>query len=112
VVAAADLVRERRDVINLHEAPASLDPADDTLEFAEAVSSGFAVLARDLKPKSVIHRGQTADGRLEDGALTIKLKVVALEDGAPGQLIKLRNPASSRFLSGRVVDDQTILISL
>jgi flagella basal body P-ring formation protein FlgA len=38
--------------------------------------------------------------------------VVALEDGAPGQLIKLRNPASSRFLSGRVVDDQTILISL
>jgi flagella basal body P-ring formation protein FlgA len=112
VVAAADLGRERRDVINLHEAPASLDPADDSLEFAEPVSSGFAVLARDLKPKSVIHRGQTADARLEDGSLTIKLKVVALEDGAPGQLIKLRNPASSRFLSGRVVDDQTVLISL
>jgi flagella basal body P-ring formation protein FlgA len=112
VVAAADLGRERRDVINLHEVPATLDPTDETLEFADSVSPGFAVLARDLKPKSVIHRGQTADARLEDGALTIKLKVVALEDGAPGQLIKLRNPVSSRFLSGRVVDDQTVLISL
>jgi flagella basal body P-ring formation protein FlgA len=44
--------------------------------------------------------------------LSIKLKVVALEDGAPGQLIKLRNPASARYLSGRVLDDQTVLISL
>ena len=112
LVAVADLGHERRDVINLHGVLADFDPSDTTLEFAESVSAGFPVLARDLKPKSVIHRGQTAEARLDDGILSIKLKVVALEDGAPGQLIKLRNPASSRFLSGRVVDDQTVLISL
>jgi flagella basal body P-ring formation protein FlgA len=112
LVVAADLGHERRDVTNIHEALANFDPGDDTLEFAESISPGMPVLARNLKPKSVIHRGQTADARLDDGVLSIKLKVVALEDGAPGQLIKLRNPASARYLSGRVLDDQTVLISL
>ena len=49
---------------------------------------------------------------LQDGALLITLKVEALEDGAPGQLIRVRNPLSRRDLRGKVVDHQSILVSL
>lgn len=111
-VADADLGRERRDLLSIREPVANFEEGDTKLEFAESVPTGFPVLAREVRLKSVIHRGQTADACLEDGTLTIKMKVVALEDGAPGQLIKLRNPSSSRYLTGRVVDDQTISISL
>jgi flagella basal body P-ring formation protein FlgA len=108
----ADVARERRDIVNVHETLATFDEGDETLEFAGTVSAGYPILARDLKPKSVIHRGETADARIDDGALTIKLKVIALEDGAPGQTIKLRNAATSHYLSGKVIDEQTVAISL
>jgi len=40
------------------------------------------------------------------------MKVEALEDGAPGQIIRARNTASLRNLTGKVVDEHTIQISL
>jgi flagella basal body P-ring formation protein FlgA len=109
---SADIARERRDVLNIREALANFTTSDPALEFAESVTAGTPLLARVLKPKAVIHRGQTANALLEDGALSITVKVVALEDGAPGQIIHFRNPASSRSLTGKVLNEQTILISL
>ena len=38
--------------------------------------------------------------------------VEVLEDGAPGEIIHVRNQTSQRNLAGRVLDDQTVLISL
>ena len=108
----ADITRERRDVINLREALANFSPGDPTLEFAESVSAGAPLLARVLKPMAVIHRGQTANALVEDGSLSITMKVVALEDGAPGQTIHFRNSSSARSLTGKVLNEQTILISL
>ena len=49
---------------------------------------------------------------MQDGALNIMMKVEVLEDGAPGQIVEVRNPASMRSLSGKVVNDQTVEISL
>jgi flagella basal body P-ring formation protein FlgA len=108
----ADITRERRDVINIREALANYTAEDPSLEFAESVSAGTPLPARVLKPMAVIHRGQTANALVSDGALTITMKVVALEDGAPGQTIHFRNSSSARSLSGKVLNEQTILISL
>ena len=44
------------------------------------IEAGNTLLARDLKPRTVIHRGQIADGLLQDGALNIMMKVEVLED--------------------------------
>ena len=49
---------------------------------------------------------------LQDGALSITMKVEVLEDGAPGQIIRARNPISRRDVSGKVLNEQTILITL
>jgi flagella basal body P-ring formation protein FlgA len=65
-----------------------------------------------VKLRAVIHRGQLANALVQDGALSVTTRVEALEDGAPGQLIHARNPISRHDLSGRVLDNQTILISL
>jgi flagella basal body P-ring formation protein FlgA len=109
---AADITRDRRDVLNIREALADFSSGDPALEFAESVSAGTTLLARVLKPRAVIHRGQTANALVEDGALSITMKVEALEDGSPGQTIHFRSPASARNLSGKVLNEQTILISL
>jgi flagella basal body P-ring formation protein FlgA len=108
----ADVARERRDVLNVYESLAEFSPDDSSLEFASQVQAGNLLLARDLKPRAVIHRGQIADALLEDGALSIMMKVEVLEDGAPGQIVRARNPVSLRNLSGKVINEKTILISL
>jgi flagella basal body P-ring formation protein FlgA len=108
----ADVARERRDVLGVYESLAEFSMDDASLELAGQVQAGGILLARNLKPRAVVHRGQMADALLEDGALSIMMKVEVLEDGAPGQIVRARNPASQRNLSGKVVNEKTILISL
>ena len=112
LISEADVDQERRDVLGIHESLAQFSPDDSSLELAVGVEAGNALLARDLKPRAVIHRGQMADALLQDGTLNIMMKVEVLEDGAPGQIVRVRNPVSLRSLSGKVVNDQTIAISL
>ena len=40
------------------------------------------------------------------------MKVEVLEDGAPGQLIRVRNADSRHDIRGKVLDQQTILVAL
>ncbi|HEV2453573.1 MAG TPA: flagellar basal body P-ring formation chaperone FlgA [Verrucomicrobiae bacterium] len=112
VAGDADIIRDRRDVLSAHEPLADFSPGDSTLELAEAVPANNMLFARDLKLRTVIHRGQVTDAVLRDGALSIMMKVEALEDGAPGQIIHFRNPTSQRNLSGKVLDENTIEVSL
>jgi len=112
LVGDADVAWERRDVLGIYESLAEFSKDDSSLQLDTMVSAGNVLLARDLKPRTVIHRGQIADGLLQDGALNIMMKVEVLEDGSLGQIVKIRNPVSMHNLSGKVVDDQTIMISL
>ena len=112
LLADADVTRDRRDVLATHEMLADFSPGDTTLQLADSVPADGLLLARDLKLRTVIHRGQVADAVLQDGSLSITMKVQALEDGAPGQIIRARNTASLRDLSGKVLDEHTIQISL
>jgi flagella basal body P-ring formation protein FlgA len=108
----ADIARERRDILALHEPLAEFDPENPGLEIAAPVGVSAPLLARSLKPRTLIHRGQTVVARLEEGTLAITLKAEAMEDGAPGQIIRLRNPLSRRDLRGKVIDAQSILVEL
>ena len=112
LAAEADLDRDRRDILALREPLAEFSPGDTSLELAEPLQAGSPVLARSVKARPVIHRGQAADALVQDGALSITMKVEALEDGAPGQIIRVRNAQSRRDIRGKVLNEQTILIPL
>jgi len=112
LAANADLDRERRDVLTLRDSAAEFSTGDTSLELAEALQAGAPVLARSVKARPVIRRGQAADALVQDGTLSISMKVEALEDGAPGQIIRVRNAQSRRDLRGKVLNEQTILIPL
>lgn len=111
-LAQADLTRERRDVLTLHEPIAEFQADDASLEIDEPLQSGALLLARYVKPRPVMHRGQAADALIKDGSLSIVMKVEVLEDGVPGQIIRVRNSQSRRDIRGKVLDEQTILVSL
>jgi flagella basal body P-ring formation protein FlgA len=108
----SDLTRERRDVLALREPLASLDGITAALECTENLPAGTPLYQRHLRLQPVVHRGQSAEAILQDGAMSLVLKVEVLEDGAPGQIIRLRNPLSRRELRGKVQNEKTILVCL
>jgi flagella basal body P-ring formation protein FlgA len=112
LIAEADVTRERRDVLSVSESLAEFSQTDTSLELANQMRAGAILLARNLKPRTVMRRGQMANAVLEDGALSITMKVEVLEDGAIGQVVRATNPVSKRNVSGKIIDDKTILVSL
>jgi flagella basal body P-ring formation protein FlgA len=106
------LKRERRDVLTLREPLYELPSSTTTYELAESVPGGAPLTVRALRLKPVVYRGKTVDAVMRDHAMTITLKVEVLEEGVPGQLVRVRNLQSRRELRGKVQDEQTIAISL
>jgi flagella basal body P-ring formation protein FlgA len=49
---------------------------------------------------------------VRDGALNISLKVEALADGLPGQIVRVRNPKTKREFYAKVQDEQVVVINL
>jgi flagella basal body P-ring formation protein FlgA len=111
-LADADIARERRDLLVLHEPLADFATAASTLEIAEPVGIGAPLFARSIRATPVVHRGQLVQAVVEDGSLSIAMKVEVLEDGAPGQVVRARNRQTLRDIRGKVLNEQTILVSL
>ncbi len=108
----ADLVRERRDVLTLFQPLANFVPEEDACELSENVAAGAPLYARMLRLRPVVRRGKLVDALIRDGALQITVRVEALDDGAPGQQVRVRNLKSKREFRGKVQDEQTVLVSL
>ena len=108
----ADFANERRDVLALRQPLVELPAQAVMYELTESVPPGAPLTARAIRLKPVLARGQMADAIIRDGAMIISLKVEVLEEGVPGQLVRVRNPQSRRELRGKVLDEQTIAIPL
>jgi flagella basal body P-ring formation protein FlgA len=111
-ISADAFSRERRDILGVREPLADFITGDDALEIAEPVPAGQPLLARMVHARAVVHRGQRADALVQDGAMSVRTRVDILEDGAPGQTIHARNAITHRDLTGTVLNDRTILVSL
>jgi len=111
-LADADIARERRDMLLVHEPLADFPDDRSTLEIAEPVGINAPLLARSVRLMPVVHRGQVVQALVSDGSLSIAMKVEVLEDGAPGQTIRARNKQTLKDIRGKVLNEQTILVSL
>jgi flagella basal body P-ring formation protein FlgA len=108
----ADLGLERRDTLALRDLLAPEDCKQPGWELAENVMAGTPLTHRSLKLRPVVRRGKLVDAIVEEGPLSISARVEALEDGAPGQIIRLRNTKSRKEIYGKVQNEQTVLVSM
>lgn len=111
LLADAPVTRVRRDVLTLRDPLYELPAVPTAYELTESVAMGTPLTLRALRLKPVVYRGQTVNAIMGDNALTILLKVEVMEEGVPGQFVRVRNLQSRRELRGKVQDEQTIAIS-
>jgi flagella basal body P-ring formation protein FlgA len=111
-VEGADIGPERRDLLSFRDGMAALPTDLGAYDFSENLSSGAIVTPRSFKQRPVFLRGKTLDALVQDGRLQILVKVEALEDGLPGQYVRVRNLKSRREFRGKVQDEQTVAVNL
>jgi flagella basal body P-ring formation protein FlgA len=113
VLADADRVLERRDVLAVRDAFLD-DGATDAamLELAQSVPAGIPLTNQMIRLRTIVRRGQVAEAVVRDGPMAISLKVEILEDGAKGQQVRVRNLQSKREFRGKVEDEKTIAIGM
>ncbi|MCX6863889.1 MAG: flagellar basal body P-ring formation chaperone FlgA, partial [Verrucomicrobia bacterium] len=107
-----ETVLERRDVLVSRGILKALPKAVQDYELAEGLAPGQAFSDRTLRLKTVVFRGHRVDARIQAGTLEITTKVEALEDGYPGQSIRVRNPLSKREFRGVVQGEDSVLVPL
>ena len=108
----AEVAKERRDVLGWREPLLPMTAPDATAEIAEGVAAGAPLYARSVRLRPMVLRGQVVEALVNDGAISISLKVEALENGSAGQWVRVRNLQSKREFRGKVQNEQTILVQL
>jgi flagella basal body P-ring formation protein FlgA len=111
-LAEAGWLRERRDALAVRDAIASLPPDASGYELGEPLSPGSVLTARMIRQRPVVTRGHLIDALVQDGGLSISVRAMALEDGVPGQVIRIRNPRSQKEFNGKVQNADTVLVTL
>ncbi|MFO1511395.1 MAG: flagellar basal body P-ring formation chaperone FlgA [Verrucomicrobiota bacterium] len=112
LVSAADLNREKRDLLTTRDALTEVELDNPALELAENIPAGLPLTTRSLRLRPIIHRGKLADAIVQNGALTLSVRVEVLEDGLPGQTVRVRNLNSKREFRGKVQNEETIYVAL
>lgn len=107
---AADLTQRRIDILADRQPPIAARTALEGYECTQTVPAGQPLTWRDLAPRALVRRGQSVDVIAGDGPFTISMKALALQDGANGANVRVRNVASQRDIDAQVVGDGKVKV--
>jgi flagella basal body P-ring formation protein FlgA len=97
-----DALRER-DVL-----PAAV--GDGSYIFARAVNAGRLLTWRDISRRPLVKKGEIVEVSAIEGPLTVTLKALAMENGARGDTVTVRNPESQKNFAALVVDENRVQV--
>ena len=106
----AKLQRQRMDIIKNRRELWDGSPSDSRFWFQEFISPGRIVYARSVGVKPVVRRNGLAKAIITNGVLTVSANVKVLEDGAPGDVVRVQNISTRKELIGEVIDENTVKI--
>jgi flagella basal body P-ring formation protein FlgA len=87
------------------------DSTETDFTYASSVAAGRILAWRDLARRSLIRKGQIVEVSAIDGGMTITTKAMAMENGAAGDTVKLRNLESKKDFSALVVAEARAQVS-
>jgi flagella basal body P-ring formation protein FlgA len=107
----ADIGLESRDILGLKDYRVELPIDNPYVEFRENIMASTPISERALRLRAILKRGRMVDAVVQDPTLSISVRAEVLEDGVPGQMVRLRNVRSKREFKGKVQDEQTVLVT-
>jgi flagella basal body P-ring formation protein FlgA len=101
-VRRVDTFRER-DVL-----PAAV--GDGTYIFTRPVLPGRLLTWRDIALRPLVKKGERVEVSASDGLLLVTMQGIALENGARGETVTVRNPESKKDFAALVVDENRVQV--
>lgn len=83
---------------------------DRSYVFARGVSPGRLLTWRDLSRRPLVKKGELVEVAAIDGGLAVTMKALAMENGAQGDTVTVRNPVSRRDFAALVVDENRVQV--
>ena len=103
------LEARRVDVLRERDAlPASA--GDRAHVFARAVPAGRMLTWRDLARRPLVKKGELVEVSAVEGPLVVTMKALAMENGARGEVVTVRNPESRKDFAALVVDENRVQV--
>lgn len=78
--------------------------------FSRAVPAGHLLTWHDLARRPLVRKGDAVEVSASDGLLVITMKALALESGAQGDTVVVRNPESHKDFPATVVDHNHVQV--
>jgi flagella basal body P-ring formation protein FlgA len=101
-VRRVDLLRER-DAL-----PAAV--GDRSYIFSRALPAGRTLTWRDLARRPLVRKGELVEVSAADGMLLVTMKALAMENGAQGDVVTVRNPDSRKDFAAQVIDENRVQV--
>ncbi|MFM8364412.1 MAG: flagellar basal body P-ring formation chaperone FlgA [Verrucomicrobiota bacterium] len=79
-------------------------------ETAQTISADQPITRRDVSLRRLVRRGREVDVMVNQGALNISMKGIALNDGGAGELVTVRNKDSKKDFQAQVVGDNAVQV--
>jgi flagella basal body P-ring formation protein FlgA len=83
---------------------------DASFIFARGVPAGRLLTWRDIARRPLVRKGALVDVSAADGFLVVTMKALALENGARGETVTVRNPESRRDFAAMVLDENRVQV--
>lgn len=83
---------------------------DDSFVFARVINAGRLLTWRDIERRPLVRKGDVVEVSATDGLLLITMKAVALQNGAEGEAVMVRNQESRRDFTAFVVAESRVQV--
>jgi len=79
-------------------------------ELAQAVQQGRPITRRDLVERTLVKKGQFVDAIGNEGALSLRMRAVAVEGGPAGAVIRVRNVDTRKEFFAQVINENQVQV--
>lgn len=79
-------------------------------ELAQAVQQGRPITRRDLVERTLVKKGQFVDAIANEGALSLRMRAVAVEGGPAGAVIRVRNLDTRKEFFAQVINENQVQV--
>lgn len=106
---ASSLETRRVDLLRDRDAlPAVV--GDRSYVFARAVPAGRLLTWRDIMRRPLVKKGELVEVAAIEGSLVVTMKALAMENGAQGDTVTVRNPESRKDFAAMVIDENRVQV--